>query len=152
MSIKVVFSDVDGVLTDNRVYYPGMVRAFNVLDGHGVEMLAEEGIDVVFMSGENDPGIHDRCKKLQVPFWYTKKKLYIAEQYASANGIRLQSEAVFIGNDIPDIPLLLKVAIPACPQNAVPEVISLISAKRNGILVPRKGGDGAFRELVSRII
>lgn len=151
----IIFTDVDGVLTDGTVQYPGRYRFFNVRDGHGVELAHKQGWDVVFLTGEDDESSRARARKLDVPFqWAAGNKRLVAEQYLVDYDIQISA---FIGDDIADIPLLRDVTIAACPQDAHPDVLDLIKKRqeqdgKSAFLVPVCGGRGAFRAFVEWLI
>lgn len=152
--ITTVISDVDSVLTSGKVTYPSLERQFSVRDGHGVQLLKEKGIRVIFMSGENDSSIKTRAKKLGVEFYHAESK-YISAKYIL--GLSLNRTA-FIGDDLLDLELLKAVHIAACPADADPAVISVIRERSDndhwntGYLCSRKGGEHCFREFVNWLL
>lgn len=145
MGIEVAVADCDGVLTDNTVLYPDRLRAFNVSDGHGFQMLQEAGIKCYIFSGEGDTSIWSRAKKLGVEFHRTKDKL----QTALDLGLDLRKTA-FLGNAENDLDLLMSVAFPACPADAELEIRHYCSDK--GLVTRRGGGRGAFKDLASFLL
>jgi 3-deoxy-D-manno-octulosonate 8-phosphate phosphatase (KDO 8-P phosphatase) len=152
----IIFTDVDGVLTDGKVMYPGRYRFFNVRDGHGVQLAHERGWDVVFLTGENDESSRARARRLNVPFQWASNKLGAAKQYFWQDGDRTETIA-YIGDDTIDMELLSWAQIAACPQNAHADVIDLIKRKqeqdiKSAYLVPANGGEGAFRIFIEWMI
>lgn len=148
--IKIVFTDVDGVWTDGRINYTdnGIVfRSFNALDSLGVSILNKLGIVLVVLTGEDTGDIKKRFNELKIKHIYTglRNKLYIAEDVLNKMGFSFEN-AVFIGDDISDLPLIAKVAISAAPAG----VADYIADKVNWNL-SRKGGEGVFREFAERI-
>jgi YrbI family 3-deoxy-D-manno-octulosonate 8-phosphate phosphatase len=142
---------VDSCLTDGSVYYfdnGQRARKFSTVDGHGIQLLKENGIFVVLLSGEDDPNIYHRADKLEVPFFSTKNKLKTALQYI----LKLDWEPekiIAFGDDLPDLPLLEYADFAGCPSNAQKEVRNLIYEKideKKGCLCDKRGGKGAFRE------
>jgi YrbI family 3-deoxy-D-manno-octulosonate 8-phosphate phosphatase len=149
--LKTVISDVDSVLTDGTITYPFQNRSYSLRDGHGVQLLKEAGIRVIFMSGENDESIVTRARKLKVEFCHTDNKL----KSAIALKLNLQ-ETAFIGDDVMDVPLLKAVGYAGCPNDAeyaVQEVIAQLGANgKNTYTCQEKGGRHCFREFVNWLL
>ena len=145
----ILFTDVDGVLTDGKVSYPGRGRLFDTRDGHAVKMAQEAGWDVVFLSGEDDESIRARARKLNVPFFWTVDKLATVQVNEFFQDYKVTA---FIGDDLPDMPLLKAVTYSACPADASLEVIQLVSSLPFGYVSNCAGGDRAFRSFVEWLI
>jgi len=145
----ILFTDVDGVLTDGKVSYPGRGRLFDVRDGHAVKMAQEAGWDVVFLSGEDDESIRARARKLNVPFFWTVDKLATVQVNEFFQDYKITA---FIGDDLPDIPLLKAVTFCACPTDAAWEVARLVSSSSRGYISHQPGGNRAFRSFVEWLI
>lgn len=150
--IATVISDVDGVMTDGTVGYSYMSRSFSVRDGHGVQLLKEAGVRVILMSGESDTSIANRASKLGVEFYWTPDKLDCATKRL---GLNMETTA-FIGDDIPDIPLLKAVRYAGCPADAdlaVQRVIARLGiTKGNAYACLSDGGRHCFREFVNWLL
>lgn len=148
---KLVISDIDGVWTDGGMYYDqtgNEWKKFNTSDSAGVLLLRSLNIPVAIITGENTSIVQRRCEKLHIEhlFQGVKDKLSVAQGLAESLGIML-AETAYIGDDIGDLQLLKHAGYSAAPANA-PEYI-----KRHVQLVTRlRGGDGAFREFVERIL
>ena len=150
--IKLFISDVDGTMTDGCMYYAenGMeLKKFNFHDGMGFNILKNLGIKTAVITSENTPIVQKRADKLKIDYLSmgTWAKLEFAQKICNELGITLD-ETAYIGDDINDIELLKAVKYKACPKNAVKEV-----KKIKGIIhLSRKGGDGAVREFIEKLI
>lgn len=151
-NIKLVLTDVDGVLTDAGMYYSESgdeLKKFNTLDGKGFELLRNLGIKTGIITAEDTRIVERRAKKIKADFLFqgVQNKLKVAQDLCKELNITL-SEVAYIGDDINDQELLQSVGVAACPQNAVDQIKSIA-----GIwLLKNKGGSGAFRELVSLLV
>jgi 3-deoxy-D-manno-octulosonate 8-phosphate phosphatase (KDO 8-P phosphatase) len=147
--IRLVLLDVDGVLTDGRLYYGEhgeALKAFDVKDGHGIVMLRHL-VDFGVVSGR--PGKASEARLRELGF----KHLVFGERDKLAGYARLaqlgvpDAEVAYMGDDVNDVPLLRRVGLSACPADAVPEVRGVVH------LVSRApGGRGAVRELCDLIL
>lgn len=153
--IKLVLMDVDGVLTDGKLYYVPdhdgkMVefKAFNSLDGIGLRLLNQFGIITGVITGNEAPGTEKRARSLGMRYAYQGflSKLIPLEEILNDCGLSEENTA-YIGDDWTDIPVLKRAGLAIAPSNAVPEV------KRAVHLVTKKaGGDGAVREACDFIL
>jgi 3-deoxy-D-manno-octulosonate 8-phosphate phosphatase (KDO 8-P phosphatase) len=152
--IRLVLTDVDGVLTDAGVYYSERgeeLRRFSVRDGMGVELLREAGIATAFLSREQTPMLEARARKLQLPhaFLGVRDKAAALDSILERAGCSIDQVA-YIGDDVNDLALLLRVGelgIAAAPSDAVAEVRRVVHFCTVAV-----GGHGAFRELSDSII
>lgn len=149
--IKLVFTDIDGVWTDNGMYYgpEGFVfKKFNTADSAGVAFLAMLNVPVVILTGEDTGETKRRAEKLKMDLVYcgVKSKLALATKLCAERGITLQ-ETAFIGNDLNDLPLLQATGWSAAPADA-PEYIK----KHVALVMEKKGGEGAFREFTETLL
>jgi 3-deoxy-D-glycero-D-galacto-nononate 9-phosphatase len=147
---KLVLTDIDGVWTDGGMYYDQIGnewKKFNTSDSAGVLFCHKQGIPVGILTGENTKIVERRARKLSIDFLFqgAKDKLAIAEKLCIEMGIEL-SEVAYIGDDIPDIPLLKTVGFSSAPSNA-PQYVK----KHVDFITSKKGGEGAFREFVEYI-
>lgn len=150
--IKLFLTDVDGVLTDAGMYYTeegDEIKKFNTRDGKGVELLRDKGIKVGIITGENTKIVTDRAKKLKIDYLYqgADNKVKIALELCEKLNINL-SQVAFIGDDINDKELLIKVGIAACPFDAHNEILNLDNILR----LQKKGGHGVVREFAELIL
>ena len=149
--IKLVITDVDGVLTDNGLYYTdeGLVmKKFNVKDGMGAVLLRKKGIKTAIISTDESSIIKKRAERLKMDFIYTgtwEKDLKMKEICAIMN--ISADEAAFIGDDVNDIGIINAAGITACPADAMPEIKSIVD-----FVLPQNGGCGVFREFAEMIL
>ncbi len=166
-NIKVAFFDVDGVLTDGGLYfgeYPqGDARAtrqdsfttggetlkrFNTLDGHGLKLLQRAGITPAVISGRDSAVLRSRLHALGVTHAHfgTEDKRPAAERTLEELGLDW-SQAAFMGDDWPDLPVMRRVALSAAPANAHVEVRAAAHH-----VTGARGGDGAVREFCDLLL
>jgi 3-deoxy-D-manno-octulosonate 8-phosphate phosphatase (KDO 8-P phosphatase) len=149
--VRVLFLDVDGVLTDGGMYYSEageVMKKFNTRDGMGIQLAREHGILPVILAREASPIVQKRGEKLLVGETHTgiQDKLHAAKEILSRLGIPL-AEAAFVGDDLYDIPLLKAVALSFCPADAVDAVKRVAS-----FTCTRRGGEGVVREVVDYLL
>jgi 3-deoxy-D-manno-octulosonate 8-phosphate phosphatase (KDO 8-P phosphatase) len=154
-NIKVVGLDVDGVMTDEGVYTgmgptgPIELKRFNIHDTVGIKLLQAAGLEVVIVSGRFSEATTIRAKELgitEVVQDPDARKLPAFEDILSRTGFRWD-EAAFVGDDLPDIPLLKRVALPVTVQNGVAEV-----REHAVFITERRGGEGAIREFTEALL
>jgi 3-deoxy-D-manno-octulosonate 8-phosphate phosphatase (KDO 8-P phosphatase) len=149
--IRLVLTDVDGVLTDTGVYYSDtgeLMKRFSIRDGMGVERLRNIGIKTGIITGERSGSVSKRAEKLKI----TELHLGISDkptrfkEILSANEL-LPSQVAYIGDDYNDLEMLKMVGLSAAPFDAMPEIAAAVDFH-----CTQKGGNGAFREFAELII
>ena len=151
--LKLVGFDVDGVLTDNGVYigmagdHPVEFKRFHIQDGLGVRMLRAAGLVVVWASARRSNATELRARELKVDeVVQDNKKLAAFAAVLERRGVDWD-ESAFVGDDLADIPVLRRVALPIAVANAVPEVLAAAC-----VVTTVPGGQGAVREVAERIL
>lgn len=149
--IKLVVTDVDGVLTDSGIYVDKegeIIRKFNVKDGLGIKLLQEIGIKVAFLSGGSGKSITIRANQLDIEHCLLeiKDKLGAIKKLQEELNIG-KEDTLFIGDDLNDIPVKDKVCLIISPNDAVLPFKNVAD-----YLLDTNGGEGAFRELVDIIL
>lgn len=153
--VKVILMDVDGVLTDGKLYYmPGpdgaMVetKGFNSHDGLGLHFCAHAGIATGVISGRTSPATVERCKILSMKYVYQGllDKIASFEEVLCDAGVSADS-AVFIGDDFTDVPLFHRAGLAVAVANAREEVKSAAH-----YVTSAHGGEGAVREVVEIVL
>lgn len=152
--IKLVLTDVDGVLTDSGMYYSEKgdeLKKFNTHDGMGFKLLHEKGIKTGIITSEKTRIVENRSKKLKVDYLYQGMfggdKLKAALDICKKENIDL-SQVAYIGDDINCHDLLSAVGFAFCPKDALPE----IKSNPNIICLTKNGGCGVFRKMVDLIM
>ena len=149
--IKLLLMDCDGVLTDGRItLLPGgdEQKTFNVRDGHGIVLLHRAGLRSGIISGRSSSLVERRAKELGIEFVRqgTWNKLEDFEEILEQAGVTPE-ETAFVGDDVTDVPLMLRVGLAVAVVDAVPE------AKQTAdIITESKGGEGAVREVTDLIL
>ena len=150
--IRLLLTDVDGVLTDNGVYYGEngeVLKRFSIRDGMGVERLRNLcGVDTGIVTGELSPSVAKRAEKLKIVQLHLgiKDKRGRLEEILAKGGFSWD-ELAFIGDDVNDLEVLGKVGLSACPADAMPAVRPVVHYR-----CVANGGHGAFREFAEWII
>jgi len=124
--IAAAIFDVDGVLTDGRVYigeHGEMFKAFSTLDGQGLKLLAQGGIVPIVVTGRDSPGVRRRVSDLGLAHaaYGVADKLTAGEELLAGLGVEWSRVAV-IGDDWPDLPLMRRAAFACAPPGAHVEV------------------------------
>ena len=149
-NVRLVVSDFDGVLTNNKVIvredgYESVICDRG--DGLGIAMLQELGIPFLVISKESNPVVDARCKKLNVVcFQSVDEKLSILQKIVDERGIEL-NDVLYVGNDINDLTCLSQVGCSVAVADSHPEVLSMAQ-----IVLRSTGGNGAIRELCELLI
>lgn len=149
--IRFILLDVDGVLTDGRVgLLPdgGEIKYFSIYDGLAIRMAQRVGIEVGFISGRKSREVVVRGKELgvEVIIQGSNDKVKDVERLLESKKLKLE-EIAYVGDDLPDIPLLRHVGFSAAPRNAAEPV------KYHVHYVTRTtGGDGAVREVIDLLL
>ncbi len=152
--IRVVLMDVDGVWTDGTLYYApdgGEVAEFkgvNAQDGMGLRWAHAAGIKTGLISGRDAPGVTYRAEMLGVTYIYQNflEKIPPYEEICKDAGVG-DDEVAYMGDDLPDVPLIRRVGLGVAVANARREV------KREADFVTQAaGGDGAIREVLELIM
>jgi YrbI family 3-deoxy-D-manno-octulosonate 8-phosphate phosphatase len=149
--IKLAAFDIDGVMTDGSLTFDenGVeYKTFNAKDGQGVVRLNNAGIITAIITARDNGTVTHRAKILNIKELHQgqKNKIATLEKIMEKYNISFD-EVAYMGDDLPDICVLEKVGIAACPNDAVDEVknvANFISAKN--------GGRGAVRELCDFIV
>lgn len=149
--IRVVFFDVDGVLTDGGLYFSGQEEAlkrFSVLDGQGIKLLQKAGITPAVITGRDSPALRLRMQALGVVHarFGTEDKCPAAQAILAQLGLDW-SQAAAMGDDWPDLPLMQRAALACAPANAHVQNKAIAHW-----VTPQTGGHGAARALCDLIL
>jgi 3-deoxy-D-manno-octulosonate 8-phosphate phosphatase (KDO 8-P phosphatase) len=149
--IKLFLMDVDGVLTDGRLYYTEMgeeIKVFDVRDGLGIKLLQRSGIEVGVISGRSSKALLKRLEELGIEEVHTGRndKLEVLEKILKEKNLKAE-EVAYVGDDYLDVPVLKVVGFSATVKDA-PSLV-----KRHALYVSkREGGRGAVREIAEFLL
>ncbi len=149
--IQCLICDVDGVLTDGRLYldnFGNEQKAFHVQDGMGLKMLMAAGIDVAVITTSQTALIDHRMKQLGIRHYFKGQLEKQAAYEQLKSELQLSDDAfAYIGDDLPDLPIIQRVGFGVAVANAVPQV------KEYAIWQTQlSGGNGAVREVCDFIL
>lgn len=148
--IRLLILDVDGIMTDGRVFWlegHGWTRNFHVHDGYGLKILMKAGIDVAVISGGDSKDVRVRMEFLKIKhvFLGDEDKLKALDKIQAATGLKYE-EMAFMGDDLFDIPVIEKVGFSATVPQAVPRVKEKVH-----YITEAPAGWGAAREVADAI-
>lgn len=150
--IKVILTDVDGVLTDTGIYYGQegeVLKRFSIRDGMGVERLRKyAGIETIIITGENSSTVRTRAEKLKIQEFYlgVKKKEEVFEIIKKKNGFEKENIA-YIGDDSNDFEIMQLCGFTATPADGMNFIKDI-----SDYVCETKAGYGAFREFAELIL
>ena len=149
--IKLLVLDVDGVMTDGGIIINAdgsESKRFCVLDGHGIRMWRRAGLKVALLSGRLSAPTSRRAEQLEVDHCLEDChfKLPALQELMEKMGLNAE-EVAFVGDDLPDLPVMRYVGFGAAVANAVEEV-----RREADYVTSRAGGDGAVREVIEYIL
>lgn len=143
--------DVDGVLTNGIVtVFPNgeLVRQMNIKDGYALKAAVKAGYRVCIISGGKNEGVRSRLEGLGITDIYLGAHTKINQYNELVKKYDLKPENVlYMGDDIPDLPVMEKVGIPCCPNDAVRE-LQVLSV----YISDRKGGEGCARDVIEQVM
>ena len=148
---EMLILDVDGVLTDGRLFYGSAgieMKAFNVHDGYGIKKIQLEGISIAIVSGRTSDIVERRAKELNIRFLFQNvaQKDEVLEELCQESGIQPRHMA-HVGDDLPDLALFQNVGLGIAVADARVEV-----QKSADFVTKAKGGEGAVREVCELIL
>ena len=143
--------DVDGVLTDGTVLvldHGLQARRMNIKDGFALQMAKKNGYKVLIVSGSHSPQVVDRLDKLgisDVHMQVLDKKKFV-QDFMSENNLKTE-EVLYMGDDLPDLPIMSVVGLPCCPADAVSEVKEAVQ-----YISPLTGGNACVRDVIEKVL
>lgn len=149
--ITTLIFDVDGVLTDGTITITTegeMYRTMHTKDGYALKAAFEQGLKVCIISGGNNEGVRVRLKGLGLTdvFLGAHNKTEIMSEYLKQNNTT-HDQVLYMGDDIPDLYVMQEVALPCCPQDAVPEIKAI-----SKYVSHKKGGKGCVRDVIEQVL
>lgn len=151
MRIKLFAMDVDGTMTDGKLYIGcggELAKAFQVKDGQGIALLRKAGILTAVITARESEIVRRRTEELHIDeVWQgVSDKGAVLRQLCEKYGLGAD-EAAYIGDDTGDLPALNLAGLSFCPADAAPEVRRAVK-----VILPSKGGDGAIRDAAEWIL
>lgn len=150
-NINTIFLDVDGTLTDGKIYLDNgenEFKAFNVKDGLMAAAAIKLGYDVIIMTGRKSKVVARRAAELGIEEYYqgVRNKKELLEQLMAEKKFDYDNLA-YIGDDLNDLAVMKKAGFAGCPADAAVEVKEI-----SDLISEFKGGDGAVREILSHLL
>jgi 3-deoxy-D-manno-octulosonate 8-phosphate phosphatase (KDO 8-P phosphatase) len=150
-NIRLLALDVDGVLTDGKLYFANNgeeMKAFNTLDGHGIKLLRKSGVEVAIITGRTSDLVARRANDLGITqlIQGREDKLTALGELLESNAIDLEAVA-FMGDDYPDLTVMRRVGLALTVAGALP-----IMQENAHWQSHRRGGEGAVREACDLIM
>ncbi len=151
MDIKCLILDVDGVLTDGGIWLTEQgleLKRFHIHDGLGIKRLQNAGFMVAIISGRHSACVTARMAELQVKYVYQgcTDKLETFKIFIKEVGLK-PNEIAYMGDDLPDLPVMQAVGLSIAVANACPEVKAI--AQWHTL---KNGGEGAVREICDKLL
>ncbi len=143
--------DVDGVLTDGTVIINTdgeLLRTMNIKDGYALKTAVQQGFNVCIISGGKNEGVRKRLKGLGIADIYlgAHHKVDQLDEYMDIYDIKPEN-VLYMGDDIPDLPVMQLVGLPTCPQDAVAEIKEV-----SKYVSFKKGGKGCVRDVIEQVL
>jgi 3-deoxy-D-manno-octulosonate 8-phosphate phosphatase (KDO 8-P phosphatase) len=143
--------DVDGVLTDGSItIFPDgeLVRTMNIKDGYALKTAVNKGYNVCVISGGTNLGVKSRLNGLGITDIYlgAHNKIEQLDEYLSIHGIDPKN-VLYMGDDIPDLPVMKLCGLAACPKDAVQEIQKICQ-----YISQKKGGKGCVRDVIEQVM
>lgn len=151
-NIKLLILDVDGTLTDGKIYMSEcgeVVKVFNVKDGYAIKnILPKHNILPVIITGRMSKILEKRCFELDIKHTYQgiNDKLSKMEELCKEFNIKMEQIA-YVGDDLNDLECMQKVGFAACPKDAAEQIKNIAH-----FVASKEGGNGAVREVIDKII
>ncbi len=151
MSIELIVLDVDGTMTDSRITYSANgdeIKSFNVKDGLAIRSWRKLGKQVAIITGRSSAIVARRAKELQIEHFYQgiENKKEVLESLLKKLGLTMENVAA-IGDDLNDLQMLKAAKLSFVPRDA-----SIYVEKIATVVLSKKGGDGAVREMIEYLI
>ncbi|GBC62629.1 phenylphosphate carboxylase subunit delta [Desulfonema ishimotonii] len=148
---ELLLLDVDGVLTDGGIIYDDdgkEIKIFNVRDGLGIRMAMDAGIGIGIVTGRSSGALRHRCRNLGIDYIFdgVKHKAAVLEKITDQTGVA-PGQMAFVGDDLPDLPLMRRVGLSVAVSDAHEMVIGAAH-----LVTSRGGGCGAVREICDALL
>ncbi|WP_319371349.1 HAD family hydrolase [uncultured Ilyobacter sp.] len=149
--IKIIVLDVDGTLTDGKLYIDNNgveTKAFNAKDGMSIAQGIKYGMKFAIVTGKNSEIVKTRAQELGIEEIHQKisNKIKVLDEILKKNGLTYE-EAAYMGDDINDIPAIMRVGMSGAPSDSSNDILQMVDFRASS-----KGGKGAVREFVEYIL
>ncbi|MDB5012552.1 MAG: 3-deoxy-D-manno-octulosonate 8-phosphate phosphatase, YrbI family [Daejeonella sp.] len=149
--IKAFVFDVDGVLTDGTVHVTesgDQLRQFSIKDGYALQLAIKRDYHIVIISGGRSNGVALRLRGLGIHDIHlgAESKIDIYNEFINNNDLKAE-EVIYMGDDIPDLPVMKLVGLPVCPSDAVEEIKAI-----SKYISPIAGGKGCVRDIIEKVL
>ncbi|KAA1246363.1 HAD family hydrolase [Aquimarina sp. RZ0] len=143
--------DVDGVLTDGTLLINTegeLFRTMNVKDGYALKAAMKQGFKICIISGGENEGVRKRLEGLGIKDIHlgAHHKVDQLNEYLLQNNIKSEN-VLYMGDDIPDLPVMKIIGLPTCPQDAVAEIKEV-----SKYVSLKKGGKGCVRDVIEQVL
>jgi 3-deoxy-D-manno-octulosonate 8-phosphate phosphatase (KDO 8-P phosphatase) len=150
-AVRAFIFDVDGVLTNNTVQVTEageLLRTMHVRDGQCIKWAIRAGYPIAIITGGRSEGVKKRLTELGISEYYSGigEKMAPFQSFMQRAGVGAH-EICYMGDDMPDLPVLRKVLLPCCPADAVPEVLDICD-----YVSPLNGGAGCVRDIIEQVM
>lgn len=150
-ALKLIALDVDGVLTDGTIFITSEgieIKGFNTKDGLGIKLGRENGLKFALISQRKSRAVDLRARELKIDYLFQGVKDKKETLMKIQKELQItKNECAFIGDDVSDLPIREIVSVFCCPKDAVDSV-----KKESDIVLTKKGGKGAVRELIDIVL
>jgi 3-deoxy-D-manno-octulosonate 8-phosphate phosphatase (KDO 8-P phosphatase) len=149
--VKVLIFDVDGVLSDGKVWFPlqgDPIRNLHNKDGYALQLASKKGYTLIILSGGSAAGLVDRFKWLgiQKVFIHQSDKIKCYEQILVEEKYK-EEEILYMGDDLPDYEVMKRVGLAACPKDSSREILDI-----SHYIASKNGGEGCVREVIEQVM
>lgn len=150
-TITTFIFDVDGVLTNGTVtVFPDgdLIRSMNVRDGYALKIAVDSGYNICIITGGRDESVRKRLNGLGVFDVYlgSFNKIEAFNDYLNKQHLKAEN-VLYMGDDIPDYEVMLKVSLATCPKDAAPEIQNI-----SQYISQKRGGNGCVRDVIEQVL
>ena len=149
--VETFIFDVDGVLTDSKVLVTEeghLLRSMSIKDGFALKTAVRQGYNVAIITGGKSEGVRLRLEGLGINDVYTgiSDKIEAYENYIEKYDLD-ERKILYMGDDLPDLPVMRRVWVPTCPTDAQPELFEVAT-----YISPLQGGAGCARDVIEKVL
>lgn len=149
--IETFIFDVDGVLTESDLLITEsgeLLRRMSVRDGYALKCAIKAGYRICIITGGRSVGVTMRLKKLGINdvFSGAEDKVPVYQNYVELHNLD-ESKILYMGDDLPDYPVMRRVGLPTCPTDAEPDIIGIAR-----YISPLRGGCGCVRDVIEKVM